>query len=58
MTLGLAREDFPATKLKSLDLPQVSGPAPTVDVQREASSTEFTTLVRKDLEPASGRKSS
>jgi 2'-5' RNA ligase len=51
VTLGLAREDFPATKVKSLNLPQVGGPAPSVDVQREVSSTEFTTLVRKDLNP-------
>lgn len=52
VTLGLARKDFPAVKVTSLDLPQVGGPAPGVDVQRETSSTEFTTLVRKDLTPA------
>ncbi|MEU0203295.1 MULTISPECIES: hypothetical protein [unclassified Streptomyces] len=51
VTLGLAREDFPASDVKALRLPAVSGPAPSVDVQREASATAFTLLVRKDLTP-------
>jgi 2'-5' RNA ligase len=49
VTLGLAREDIPATDVKSLRLPEVNGPAPSVDVQQEVSPVEFTTLIRKDL---------
>ncbi|WP_404199187.1 2'-5' RNA ligase family protein [Streptomyces tauricus] len=49
LTLGLAMEDFPAAQTSGMDLPTVSGPAPSVDVQQEVSTAEFTTLVHKDL---------
>ncbi|MGX1560101.1 2'-5' RNA ligase family protein [Streptomyces sp. NPDC055506] len=49
VTLGLAREDFPASEVKALRLPSVSGAAPAVDMQQEASATSFTTLVRNDF---------
>ncbi|MFJ4839340.1 2'-5' RNA ligase family protein [Streptomyces sp. NPDC088746] len=49
VTLGLAREDFPVADVQTLNLPVVSGPAPSVDVQREVSTAEFTMLIRKDL---------
>ncbi|MDQ8707966.1 hypothetical protein RCO28_36695 [Streptomyces sp. LHD-70] len=52
VTLGLAREDHPAAAAKALQLPSVNGPAPCVDVQREVSATEFSTLIRKELTPA------
>lgn len=52
VTLGLARKDFPAEEAKALDLPSVNGPAPSVDVQREVSTTEFSLLTQKELAPA------
>lgn len=49
VTLGLAMEDFPPARISDMRLPSFSGPAPSVDVQREVSAVEFTTLVRKEL---------
>lgn len=49
VTLGLAMEDFPPAAVGDLRLPSESGPAPSVDVQQEASSVEFTTLISKEL---------
>ncbi|MFD7711999.1 2'-5' RNA ligase family protein [Streptomyces sp. NPDC059785] len=52
VTLGLARRDFPVAQAKALELPSAEGPAPSVDVQQEVSSTRFALLVRKDLVPS------
>ncbi|MEU2395726.1 2'-5' RNA ligase family protein [Streptomyces sp. NPDC007369] len=52
VTLGLAREDFPTAEIKALKIPSLAGPAPSVDMQKEVSATEFTTLARNHLTPA------
>ncbi|GKQ38478.1 2'-5' RNA ligase family protein [Streptomyces sp. A012304] len=52
VTLGLAREDFPAAEAKALKLPSTSGPAPSVDVQKEVSPVAFTLLARRELPSA------
>lgn len=49
VTLGLAMKDFPAAQTQAMQLPPDSGPAPSVDMQREEPTGDFTMLVRKEL---------
>jgi 2'-5' RNA ligase len=49
VTLGLVRDDLPAAEFERLGIPAVTGTAPGVDVRREVSPTEFTTVLRKEL---------
>ncbi|MBT2399817.1 hypothetical protein [Streptomyces sp. ISL-100] len=49
VTLGVAREDFPASKATSMSLPSSSEAAPSLDMQQELSATSFRVLVRREL---------
>ncbi|MDJ1137235.1 2'-5' RNA ligase family protein [Streptomyces iconiensis] len=49
VTLGLARDDFPASSARDMQLPSVKAAAPSVDLQQEMSTTEFRILVRKEF---------
>ncbi|GAB2814897.1 2'-5' RNA ligase family protein [Streptomyces daliensis] len=49
VTLGLAREDIPASSMEDLDIPSESGPARSLDLRQAGGESGFRILVRRPL---------